>query len=503
MSLPHERTRTHHAPKSTILCAQGLLVVLLIGLRWSLPVLDVDAESLVYPLCVLLVALFVWSLWSWTIVTRSLFDFYVLFLVAATMFNGGQAFLEVVHLNEHGLMQGEFGPTTTVETLFVVMLGLGGLHLGALTAAACVPSLAAGEAEPDASVPHDPSLPARLRCVGWAVLLISLPFSILILRSAVSVVLSSGYFGLYEQQARTGLNAGPRVLATFLIPGALFLLAGAKDSRWALRTAVMVIVGYALIQFFLGWRHYAATPLIALAWLWHRHIRPLNAYLLAGGALVMLFVVFPLVKATRNTSGRERISAEHLVANFVSIDNPVIASVQEMGGSMETVAHTITLVPETRDYDMGGSYFYALLTVVPNLFWDVHPTVVRGTPSHWLIWTVNPYTATRGGTIGYSFIAEAYLNFGWLGVPAILGLGGFLYARFVLWASRPNMPARLALAACVACFFTFYARAGADVVFRGLVWYSLVPYVLVLWTSRLGKAGPGPRGMPGQGALCR
>jgi oligosaccharide repeat unit polymerase len=503
MPLPREPSRTRDARTSTILCAQGLVVVLLIGLRWFQPLLDVDAESLIYPLCVLLVAQFVWSLWSWTTVSRSLFDFYVLFLVAATMFNGGQAFLEVLHLNESGIMGGEFSPATTAETLFVVILGLAGLHLGALAAAARAPSLAGGNAESDVPAAHDPSLPAKLRSVGWGLLVISLPFSILMLRGAVNVVLSSGYFGLYEQQAHTGLNAGPRVLADFLIPGALFLLAGSKDSRLALRTAVTVIVSYVVIQFFLGTRHYAAPPLIALAWLWHRRVRPLNAYLLAGGALVMLFVVFPLVKATRNTSGGERLSAEYLIASFVSIDNPVIVSVAEMGGSMETVAHTIKLVPASRDYEMGRSYLYALLTVVPNLFWDIHPTVAHGRPSHWLIWTIDPYTATRGGTIGYSFIAEAYLNLGWIGVPVLLGLGGFFYARFILWASQPDAPARLALAACVACFLTFYARAGADEVFRGLVWYSFLPYALVVWPPRVGRARPAPQDIRHYSASCR
>jgi len=286
--------------------------------------------------------------------------------------------------------------------------------------------------------------------------------------------------GLYQVDFQTGFSAGPRVLATFLIPGAFFLIAGAKESRPTIAFAVAVILVFSAINFFMGWRSQAAMPMIALAWLWHRHVRPLNKGLLLGGAVVMLFLVFPLVRAARGTSGDERLSADLLVNTLVSMDNPAVASLQEIGGSMMTVAHTMDLVPNSHPYEMGMTYVRAALTVVPNLFWDIHPSVASETPTHWLIWTVDPYTASRGGSLGYSCIAEAYLNFGWIGVPACLCLFGFLFAKFIMWASQAGRPERLALAACVACFVIFYARAEAADFARGVVWYSVLPYLLVI-----------------------
>lgn len=152
-----------------------------------------------------------------------------------------------------------------------------------------------------------------------------------------------------------------------------------------------------------------------------------------------------------------------------------------MGGSMQTVTYTIELVPGTRAYDMGDSYYYAALTAVPNLFWRVNPGVARGLLSDWLIREVDPYTASVGGGLGYSFIAEAYLNFGWWGVPLVLGLIGLLFGGLVLWAGRSGDIARLATVASFASFFLFFARGEAALVVRGLVWYAILPYLAILY----------------------
>src|SRR5829696_2122176 len=96
-----------------------LLSLLLLGALFYLnQALGLSDDSLVYHASVFLLVLFVWSLWSWRAVTGSLFDTYALFLVAAALFNGGQAFLEVFRLNEFGILDGRFSPQIILETLF-------------------------------------------------------------------------------------------------------------------------------------------------------------------------------------------------------------------------------------------------------------------------------------------------------------------------------------------------------------------------------------------------
>ena len=80
------------------------------------------------------------------------------------------------------------------------------------------------------------------------------------------------------------------------------------------------------------------------------------------------------------------------------------------------------LRPRWRDYEMGVGYAYAISTLFPNLFWKIHPAMEHELPSSWLTWQVDPYTASQGGGLGFSFIAEAYFNFGYIGVPRALRL---------------------------------------------------------------------------------
>jgi len=197
-----------------------------------------------------------------------------------------------------------------------------------------------------------------------------------------------------------------------------------------------------------------------------------------GAAAAVFLLVFPLVRSTRDVSGTERLSVSLLRGAFSSIDNPAVSIVSEMGSSMGTIAYTVELVPSERDFDYGMGYLYALVTLLPNLFWDVHPSIARGTPASWLVETVAPSIARAGGGLGYSFIAEAYLNFGWLGPTLGMMLFGFAYVAFWLWAECARGPAKLVAVACFVPYCLFFVRADSTLLVRPFVWYCIGPYLL-------------------------
>jgi hypothetical protein len=89
-----------------------------------------------------------------------------------------------------------------------------------------------------------------------------------------------------------------------------------------------------------------------------------------------------------------------------------------------------------------------------------------------------PQMADVGGyfTFGFSFIAEAYFNFGWYGAPLALGIMGFFLGRFFLWADKSNDPAKIAMVGAFTAFFLIFARGESHEVVRYIVWYSLIPY---------------------------
>ncbi|HEV3257598.1 MAG TPA: O-antigen polysaccharide polymerase Wzy [Gemmataceae bacterium] len=471
---PHPKTCTAFVLVHCAIMGLGAVV----GLTWPWGFWDVPVPTLVRACSVVLLLLFGWSFWSWAALTGSWFDPYSIFLVAANLFNAGQAFLEALNLNPFGILPGLFTPETVLKTLFMVFLGLGALHLGALLSVGMV---AGRSSEPGPADRHWSPSAADVRAAGWVLLLISFVPTVLVLKDAVDLVLSSGYSALYQREKVTGLSNAPQILSTFLVPAALFMLAGSKGAPVSRAVSAMMILAQACCQLFLGYRYHAVMPVVAYLWVWHQCIRPLSRSAVLATVAGLVFIVFPVVAATRDVRGQERLSVEFLKSAFSSIDNPAAKTVNEMGGSMQTVAHTLERVPAERDYDGGVGYLYGLFTIFPNLFWDIHPAIAYGTPSSWLIWAVDPYIASMGGGLGYSFIAEAYFNFGWLGVPAVTGLLGLIYGAFAVWALRggPHRTARLALVASFCSFFTFYAREDLAEVFRSLVWYSLGPYLLV------------------------
>ncbi|PSB08401.1 oligosaccharide repeat unit polymerase, partial [filamentous cyanobacterium Phorm 46] len=439
-----------------IIMAQFCIHAILIILCILYEPLNFQIESLIYPSSCFLLLLTVWVFLSWSFITKSLFDPYILFFISALLFNGGQIILEVFSLNENGILDNKFSSETILKTIFLVNIGLASFHLGALMSAVKIKTNIFLNNSIKETIN---SSSKNTYLIGWILLNISFLPAIVVLKQAISVVASGGYFGLYEQESGTSFSAAPSILAAFLVPSALFILAGSKEKINGRLISGSIIVLYSATRFFLGERNQAVMPLLAFASLWHKSISPLpKFFLLSTGSLIM-FIVLPLVAATRNVTGKDRFSIDFMVETFSSLNNPAVASLSEMGGSMMTVAHTIELVPSVRDFQMGAEYFYALLTLMPNLFWKIHPTIARGIPDVWLAWEVEPAFAARGGSFGFSFIAEAYLNFGWFGAPIALGVMGFMFAKFILWAARSGEAARMATVASYTSFFLFFPRA--------------------------------------------
>lgn len=205
--------------------------------------------------------------------------------------------------------------------------------------------------------------------------------------------------------------------------------------------------------------------------------------MLAGAAV--LLGVFPLVRETRDLSASERRAISVGKTYGQLEEHPAVDAILEMGGSILPVAHMLELVPKYRPYDNGVGYFYAMLTVLPSLFWDRHPTVARGTASAWLIETVDPDGAKIGTGLGFSFVAEAFMNFGLLGVPLFSLLLGYGVAWFWLWAERGRDRGRFVAVAILIPYLLFLARAEFFLLPRSLVWYSLIPYAAYLYIRRV------------------
>jgi oligosaccharide repeat unit polymerase len=433
-----------------------------------------DPQLFIYPLSACFLGVVVWMIWSWSQLRHTLFEPYCLFLLAAVAFNGGQALLEVLNLNRNGLLDNAMPVETCLQALYLVVVGLASLHLGALLSIARS-SWPIPRERIRAVADFRTARGARL--VGYGLFAISIVPATAVIKENLTIAANFGYGGLFGHEAATGFGATVNVLYQFWMPAALFLLAGSRDSKTLASLAALAALLFAFANLAMGARGQAIMALIALAWIYDGTVSKLSRKLLLSGGLILLMLI-PLIAATRDLRSGEHLAPSKLVEAFSLIDNPLVAATSEMGGTLLTVAHTIRLTPAVRDFDWGTSYLYALTTVVPNVGWDLHPAITHGLLGDWLVRTVEPETARLGGGLGYSFVAEAYINFGWIGAPIPLALIGFLIVRLSLWAEFPPDVLKRALVASFLAFFLWLARSETGTILRPLVWYATAPYVI-------------------------
>ena len=171
--------------------------------------------------------------------------------------------------------------------------------------------------------------------------------------------------------------------------------------------------------------------------------------LVAAGALAVL-VVIPAVGMLRQLPRNGVSLAE--VRRAALAASP-LAALTEMGGSVRPLIETLRLVPAETPYRLGSSYAQAALRVVPNVGltraavdWN---DPVSLPPNHWITYLVAPWTYAAYGGIGFSAVAEPYLNFGVAGIAGyFLALGALLGRLDRALAAAPSRR-RLALAAVV------------------------------------------------------
>lgn len=438
------------------------------------------SRELIFPLCSVLVLFAVWCAISWKSLNGSFFNIYFVFFVTVLAFNSGQAFLEIFGLNPRGVLNGRFTAQTLTSTLVFIIISLMVFHLGALLSnnkSLTVKRQSSEEAEIYRN---------SLILVGWLFLLISIVPMVTTTLDRVITAQSSGYFSLYQEQAATGIDGWDKVLAKFMIPGVMFLLAGSAQRSKTLAIATVVLLFYVVAEtFFVGIRGWSIPPLIAYVWLWHKTKYPLPLKSLFLLSVIVLIYVFPTVKAVRNNPDDFGANFIHtLIYSQKSFGDNLVESIAEMGGTMRTIAHTIELVPKERPFALGNTYLVAFTTVFPNLFWDLHPAVAAGLPGSWLTARVEPIIFANGGGLGYSFLAEAYLNFGFWGAPIALALFGYFLGKVDKLGERVHRPGDAAFVAIFFSFLPMLARGELALITRSFAWYTLFPYCVFYFVSK-------------------
>jgi hypothetical protein len=151
-----------------------------------------------------------------------------------------------------------------------------------------------------------------------------------------------------------------------------------------------------------------------------------------------------------------------------------LAALTEMGATFRPLVETMRLVPDADPYRLGRTYLAAATRVLPNLGLtradDDWRDADELSPDLWITYTVAPWTFAAYGGLGYSAIAEPYLNFGALGIAAYFLALGIALGRLEVRLAQAPSRRTIALAAVVFMSFLLTVRNDVQNFVRPALW---------------------------------
>lgn len=192
-----------------------------------------------------------------------------------------------------------------------------------------------------------------------------------------------------------------------------------RQMRWVV-AAYVATFGPLLV---VGFRGHAIVHGVALLVVWHRKA-PVVAKRAAAVAAVAIVLLSPVVRLAR--------SWEMSFSDAMREAHP-LDFMLEAGGSLRPLVETAALIESGAEpLWHGDSYAQGFTRLVPNIGTSPSRTedpFRRLPPNHWITLTVDPGAYARGGGMGFSGVAEPFLNFGVPGVAFVFMVTGVLLAR--------------------------------------------------------------------------
>jgi hypothetical protein len=434
-----------------------------------------DSANYTWYLCVAFTISIGWLLLSSYIVCRDVYHPYFLFLLSAVLFNGGQLILTGVGLlTGNQIVYGRFSEPTLHLTIILIFKSLLMLHLGVLV-------YLVKRRERRWPAFNDPLTLKAMRKVGYGIMIVaSLPYLAIVIHELRAS--AEGYAGLYASNSSL-FTAVEGVVGSMFLPGLLFAFAGNSLDRSRSRLLLAVALLDIGVSLLVGSRAGAIMLACALLFVWTRRFGRIPT-VVTGALLICAVVTIPAVAALRDFSITERLSASRVMSSLPEDSNVAVAVLDEMGMSIATTAFSIDLVPEQYNFQWGMSYGRAVLLAIPGmggiLNSEEHPVML----ADWLIREVDPVAAANNGGLGFSFIAEAYLNFGLFGGPVACGVIGMLIAYLLF---RGNDALSVAFIGCVLLCLPLGSRAESGVIVRCIIWQCVLPVAAVRYVISRAK----------------
>jgi hypothetical protein len=223
----------------------------------------------------------------------------------------------------------------------------------------------------------------------------------------------TGFFSSYSEYLDSTSEFGPALAVIWPVLGCGVVLSVTGRSGWHRNAALLAFGGFALVALSLGLRSEVMFPgivvLVALARC-GKAVTPVKA----GAFALALLVLIPVVRDLRD-SGLTRLADAEFTA-------PGLDALAEMGGSLHPVEKVVRWHAEGEPFENGATYWAPFERAAAKLL----PGFRNRAAAEDDLRIMNVLVLDRIGAIGFSPVAEAYRNFGPIGVVVVLGLLGMM-----------------------------------------------------------------------------
>gem|GEM_PF-4516759 len=197
--------------------------------------------------------------------------------------------------------------------------------------------------------------------------------------------------------------------------------------------AVVIVVTLGVIMYSGSERRTALRVIIYGAIAWNYSAKRLSLKFLCLLLAAALILVYALKVEQASRSFYQKNFFELSIPEFVMVNNNMVGRYGLVFGvarsfdslpGIENFAALLREVPDNYDYRYGLSYFKLAVALIPRSIWDDKPVNTQN-----LIREM-ANTGYKSPAQDFSFLGEAYWNFGWLGICVIPFLFGW-FSKFL------------------------------------------------------------------------
>lgn len=456
-----------------------------LGLGWlvlthrSLPLGDLQSSALatvVFCLLVIACVLYVQHL--------PVLSFPTLFLAATFMFTcsplllyqfqGAQAFRDWEWVDV---------PSTLVA-MPVIALAFSSFLLGAMVIRTPEPN---GEGTPIARPDHVDLDERLLRRVGYALYAVA---ALLIAVSSLSggtltFAVEGGYHAFHGAKRAGEISQLAGVSLSRLLPWSLLILTATSNDRRSRLVVMLLAVPALAIMLGIGDRSGPLAGAVIIACGLSLRGSRINLRRSLGLALLIAFLMQMIlnlrtVPVSQWSSNVLEMAATNQVEDTNTYREDFLGGfLITTAGSYQTLMATVKVVPQEEAYHYGSDYLSSLVVALPfrSILLAPFDVDIRNLPpSQWVLSYLHP---GRTAGPGYLQVAEAYLQFGAIGVIVLYVLMGWGLTRLWRFVSSKTWDVRtIAFSLIVMSETLIWVRNSSALAVRALTWGWLLVYVV-------------------------